>query len=208
METVQLILDYVQGNAMWWGLLMLMLASSIEYVFPPFPGDSVTLVGAMLIPTAGWPAWAVFAAVMIGSMSGAFVDWRFGVWLSHRRERAGSRFLSRPRVKKRLDKIEAKFEKHGAKFLALNRFLPAFRALLFVAAGLARLPIAGVLFWAALSAAAWNMLLLGVGWAVGYNLESLVKFIESYTIVVLGSLAVGLLAWGIFRRVRGLAHSD
>lgn len=202
METVQLILDYAQGQAMWWGLILLGLAAAVEYVFPPFPGDSVTIVGAVLIPTADWPWWAVFAAVMLGSMLGGAGDWWFGTVVANRREGTPGRWLGRPKVKERLDQIVQKFEKHGAKFLALNRFLPAFRALFFVAAGVARLRLGPVLLWAAVSAAAWNALLLAVGWVVGYNLGELVDFVEQYTIVVLGGLAGGVILWSIYRWFR------
>ncbi len=202
METVQFVLDYAQGQGMWWGLLMLTVAAMVEYIFPPIPGDSVILAGAILIPTADWPWWAVFAAVMLGSMLGAAGDWWFGTLVANRRDEGPGQWLSRPKVKKRLDEIVEKFEKHGAKFLALNRFLPAFRALFFVAAGIARLPLREVLLWAAVSAAAWNALLLGVGWLVGYNLEALVRFVEQYTYAVLGGLALVAIVWSIYRWIR------
>lgn len=195
METVEAILAYVEQVPIWWGLCVLMFAAAFEYVFPPFPGDSVTLIGAVLIPTADWPWWAVFAAVMLGSMLGAALDWRVGIWLQERREGERPGFLARPKVSARLSEIVDKFDRHGPKFLALNRFLPAFRALFFVAAGMARLRLKVVLFWAALSAAAWNALVLGVGWAVGYNLETLVGLLEQYTTVAVGLFVAVIVIW-------------
>lgn len=159
------------------------MSAGVEYLFPPFPGDSVTIVGAVLIPTAGWPWWGVFLAVMVGSSAGAMADFALGRWLSGRQGQPGrvGEWLARPSVASRIEAITEKFERHGAWYLALNRFLPAFRSLFFIAAGLAGLPTRSVVLWSAVSAALWNGVLMLVGYAVGYNLEALVMVVERYT---------------------------
>ena len=204
METVQTILQYAQAHSVWWGVLLLTLSAAVEYLFPPFPGDSVTIVGAILIPTAGWPFWAVFAAVMVGSMAGAAVDWWVGTWLAreHGRQTFLHRFVQRENVASRLDKIKQQFDRHGSVYIAANRFVPAFRALFFVAAGMARLDLRRVMLFTGLSAAAWNGALLAVGYLVGYNLDALVDIVSKYTTAVLISLGVLLairLLWGRLR---------
>jgi membrane protein DedA with SNARE-associated domain len=145
---------------------------------------------------------------MIGSMVGGTVDWWFGTLVADRREGAPGRWLSRPGVQERLDSIVDKFERHGAKFLGLNRFLPAFRALFFVAAGIARLRLREVVLWAAVSAAAWNGLLMVVGWSVGYNLESLVQFVEQYTKASLGGVIALAIGWLIYQWIRSQRSSS
>ncbi len=207
METVLRIIAFAKEYGQGWGALIVALGSAIEYVFPPFPGDSVVIAASVLIPTAGWSLWVVFAATMIGSTIGAVGDWRLGIWLADKRkvgdESRVARWLTRPSVTPRYEWVVDKFERHGPKFLAVNRFLPVFRSFFFIAAGLARIPLRSVVFWAMLSAAAWNALLMGVGYLVGHNIETLVSFVQRYTVGVIGVvvlLFVGAKLWSFVRK--------
>ena len=204
MDTLHVIFDYLSGQAIWWGLLVLTASAMIEYVVPPFPGDTVTIVGAVLIPTAGWPWWAVFAAVMLGSTIGAGFDWWLGYWIAENEHRDTwlHRFLERESVEPRVAKLKDQFRKRGSAYIAANRFLPAFRALFFVVAGLTRLPLGRVLFYAAISAAVWNAALLGAGYAVGYNLDELASLVEQYTNIVWGLLGAAVIGWFVFKLIQ------
>jgi membrane protein DedA with SNARE-associated domain len=201
LELVNTIVEYLSGQAVWWGLTLLMLSATIEYVFPPFPGDSVTLVAAILIPTAGWPVAGVFAAVMLGSMIGCAFNWWLGSWVTREPDRDTwlHRWLRRPKVAERMDAIKSQFGRRGAWYIVANRFVPAFRSLFFIAAGIAQMRLWVVLAWAALSAALWNAAILAAGSAVGYNLDVLVSLMEKYTNIFWVVLAIALVLWGIKR---------
>lgn len=190
---------YLSAAPLWWGLLLLGASAMFEYVFPPFPGDTVVLVGAVLIPRAGWPFWAVFAAVMVGTSLGATIDWAVGLWLADNRE--GSTWLhsliARESVSNRIDAVQEQFKKYGPIYLAANRFVPAFRAVFFVAAGLAEIRLWKVLVYGSISAGLWNAALLGAGWAVGYKLEALADLVATYSrwfALAAGVLVAGWLA--------------
>lgn len=204
MADLHVIFDYLSGQAVWWGLLLLTLSAALEYIVPPFPGDTVTVVGAVLIPTANWPLAGVFAAVTLGSVGGAAFDWWVGSWIAKNKEKNTwlHRFLDRDKIRPKVDKLIHQFEKHGSIYIALNRFLPAFRALFFVAAGLARLVLWRVLFFAALSAALWNGLLLGLGYMVGYKIDALADWVDRYTYAVYVGLAIALFVWFAIKIVR------
>lgn len=207
METVNVILEYLSGQAVWWGLILVMLAAAFEYVFPPFPGDSVTLVAAVLIPSADWPVAGVFGAVMLGSVAGCILDWRVGRLLyDHPNGKTWlHRWLQRETVAERIEAIKRQFRKHGSAYIAVNRFVPAFRGLFFIAAGMTGLKIGPVIFWATVSAALWNAAILAVGSAVGYNLDVLVRYLEQYTNVVftVGGIALILwVSWRVYLHVR------
>lgn len=167
------------------GLSVLAASAAIEYVFPPFPGDFVTVLGAVLVTGYGWSFFAVLAAVMLGSVLGAFAAFEVGeVWA--RRRAADPHAVPRPR----LDAIVARFRRHGSAYVVINRFVPGIRGLIFVAAGLAGLPRRSVLFYAAISALLWNLALMGLGVALGANLDALRTWVERYTIAAWIALAV------------------
>jgi membrane-associated protein len=201
------VFDYLSGQTVWWGMVILASSAIIEYVFPPFPGDTITLVGAVLIPKAGWPVWGVFGAVMVGTALGAAIDWRIGIWLAD--HETGDTWLhdwlARERIARKIETVKQQFEKWGSAYLMANRFVPAFRSVFFVAAGLARLPLKTVLLFGCLSAGLWNAALLAGGYAVGYNLQELAAIIDTYAqvfwlgVIVAVALWMAKIIYGVFR---------
>lgn len=185
--------------------LVLALAGAIEYVVPPLPGDTVTLFGAVLAGTAGYSLGLVYGCVTVGAIGGSLVAYAFGLWAG-RNERRWPRWLRGEKTSRRIHTVIARFERNGAAYLAVNRFLPALRAVFFVAAGMAELPLWKVVVFGGLSAAVWNAGILAVGWAVGHNFDRLRSIYEQYTtwsLVVVGLLVLALVArWVWMRRGR------
>ncbi len=177
----QSIIDFLSAGQSAAGLAVLFVSAAVEYIFPPFPGDSVTLFGAFLAATKGWSVPLVFTVVTLGSLVGAALDYALGRRLA---EIPQDRLSGRRRaLMERAQSIVDRFERHGAVYIAVNRFLPGIRALFFVAAGMARLPVGKVILWGAVSAAAWNALIIGAGFAVGKNWDRLLELLRTYTLV-------------------------
>jgi membrane-associated protein len=183
--------------------LILFFASFVEYVFPPFPGDLVVVLGAWYAVhgALSWPA--TFAAVTAGAIAGAWVDYRIGAAVGRRLDR---RLAKRSALSaERLARFEASYRRWGAWLLVANRFLPGFRAFLFVAAGASGIPLREVLVLGGISAALWNAALLAAGGAAARSLPELMALFERYTraawiaIAVAAALALGLVA---VRRLR------
>ena len=177
------------------GLGVLAGSATIEYVFPPFPGDFVTILGAILVTGYGWSLPAVLGAVMLGSIVGAWLAFQLGVVLARRRHKP------RPLI----DAVIERFRRHGSAYVMINRFLPGVRGLVFVAAGLAGMPRGKVLIYAAVSALAWNVVLMVLGASLGANLESLETVVRDYTLaawaVLIGiTLVILLFRWRLRRR--------
>ncbi len=173
--------------------LVLGLGALIEYVFPPFPGDTVVILGGIYAVRGQKPWLLVFAVVTIGSVIGAAIDYWIGCKLRDRIERTphGS-FLGLSHQKIR--EVQEKMQRFGSALILINRFLPAVRAFIFLAAGAARMSFPRVVLLGAVSAMAWNCLLMGLGIAVGGNAERLESLIRNYEIAVYSILAILALA--------------
>lgn len=172
---------------------ILALASLLEYVFPPFPGDTVALAGVFLALRAGYDVVWVYLALNVGAVTGGMSAYGLGRLVAGRRLSRPPRFLRTQQVREALNLALDRFRRHGAWYLALNRFVPALRAVFFLAAGMARLPAWKVALWGLVSAAVWNALLLGAGWLLGDKYEQLASIVETYSTAAIGALAVAAL---------------
>ncbi len=186
---------------------ILFFATFVEYVFPPFPGDLVVVLGAWYAVQGQLSWWATFASVTLGAIAGAWVDYRIGAALGRRLERRVARRSTRS--EERLARFEASYRRWGSLLLVLNRFMPGVRAFVFVAAGTSGIPLRKALLLGGLSAALWNAALLGAGALLAHNVEELVGLVERYTTlawIALVAAALGAAAvWAKRRRAAGAA---
>jgi len=179
--------------------LILFVATLVEYVFPPFPGDLVVVLGAWYAVQGAlsWPAALV--SVTLGAVAGAWIDYRIGAAVGRRIDQRMAR--RSPVTEVRLARFEASYRRWGVWLLLLNRFLPGIRAFLFVAAGASGIPLRKVLLYGGVSAVLWNALLLAAGAFLAHNVDELFLLVERYTRaawIALAAAALGgavLLVW-------------
>ena len=189
------------------GYLALLLAAFIEYVFPPFPGDTVVLLGGVFA-VRGERSWVlVLLVVTLGSICGAAVDYVVGQRLARRFERRADFAERHPHIVA----LQEKMRRRGYWLIAFNRFMPGVRGPLFAAAGAAEMDVRKVMLWGAFSAVLWNAAIMGVGAALGGNLEKLEALLRQYFVVawaVVIAASVLFAAWYVWklRRRPGVAN--
>ncbi|MFN7698553.1 MAG: DedA family protein [Deltaproteobacteria bacterium] len=182
-----------------WAYALLALACLLEYVFPPFPGDSVALFGIFLSVSAGFSVPGTYVALNVGATVGGLLAYGFGRIFADRERRPG--FLRTERSERAIASLEEQYAKHGGLYLLVNRFVPALRAFFFVAAGIARVPPWQVLLYGGASAMLWNALLFALGWLAGESFEVLEGWVARYALVAV-VIALSVLALFVWRRRR------
>jgi membrane protein DedA with SNARE-associated domain len=178
-------------------------AAALEYVFPPFPGDTIVLAGGLLAGQRALPLWATFTAIWLGSVAGTLGSWSIGRFAVHspRVYALVVRFLSEERLKKVVDG----YARHGKWIVLANRFLPGIRSTFIFASGLAGVPVRIVLLYGGLSALLWNGLLVFVGYLVGQNLERMMALLKAYATVayvIVGCALAFFAGRALWRRLR------
>jgi membrane protein DedA with SNARE-associated domain len=186
----EFLIEFIRSENSLAGLAIIAASAMIEYLVPPFPGDTLTLFAAVLITGHGWSFFAVFGSVMAGSLAGSMATFYLGGWLRRRRAREPA-----PEKDTMVVRLVVKFQRHGSAYLVLNRFLPGVRALFFVAAGMAGMRPAAVLFYSALSAALWNLAVIAAGSAVGANFDTLLGWVRRYTTIMWVIISAIVLLW-------------
>ena len=192
-----------------WLPVALGLASLVEFVLPPFPGDTVVLAGSVLAAAGRAPAWWVLLMCLAGSVAGAAIDYAIGARLRRRLARGdGLGWWERWLPPDRRSALEAAYRRHGDWLVLTNRLVPVSRAFVFVFAGMAGLPAGRTMVLGAISAAVWNGLLMAVAWWAGGRLdriEALLSRLGDWSGSTVAALMVagGLVwAWRAWRRRR------
>jgi len=189
-------LHTLEHGPQYWAYALVVAAVAIEYIFPPVPGDTVALFAVALAVRAQLSWVLVYLSMTLGALLGGLAAWGFGVWLANHEESWPS-FLKTPGATRALDAVRRGYDRHGAMYLVANRFLPALRAFFFVGAGVSRMNVGPVIVFGGISAALWNALLMGIGYAVGSNWDVLRDLAERYavaTLILVVIAVVGVIA--------------
>jgi len=157
--------------------LTLGLAAALENIVPPIPADVVVLFGGMLAGQGAANLWLVFAAVWICNVAGALLVYFFG-------RRYGSSFFDgrwgrlvlKPQQLRQLDDF---YRRYGVRVIFVSRFLPMFRAVVPVFAGVARVGFWRTAVPMAAASALWYGFILYLGAAAGRNWQEIVQTLSA-----------------------------
>jgi membrane protein DedA with SNARE-associated domain len=184
-----------------WAYLVLFISAFVENVFPPIPGDTVTILGAYLVGTGSLNFWGVYLATTSGSILGFMCIYGFAFWVEWKIiEKYQPKWLSRTKI----DKVETWFHDYGYWIILFNRFLSGARSVISIVAGLSKMRVFPVFTLALISCAIWNGGLIYLGSVVGKNWEEIVSFLQLYNrtviIAIIIVLIIFVLRWFIKTR--------
>jgi len=191
-------LELMQTNAVFLVYVMLFFGSGIEYVFPPFPGDTVLLFGAFLSGLGDIPLIWAFAAATAGSFLGSMGIYAFGATKGRKYFlKKNLRFFDAARVQS----LENMYRRRGGAIIIVNRFIPAFRTFFFIAAGIAKMPPIRVAVYSFASILLWNVLIAGLGYRAGSDWDALKGYLDTYSRAVLAGVAILILGYVAYRLI-------
>jgi membrane protein DedA with SNARE-associated domain len=205
--TPEEIFQYIDPEFSYLGLGILSTCAMIEYIFPPFPGDTVLLFAAFLIGVKGWSPISVILGITCGGLIGASGHYYLGRVIYPKRRSLPSRKLGF-RVREKIEFVLEKLRRHGMIYIVINRFVPGVRGVFFIATGMARLPIYKVLGYGAISALLWNIMILSIGYGVGYSWSKLEGFVSSYLKIGGGILGVVIVISFVYFSLRSFRRKQ
>lgn len=155
--------------------LALGIAAALENLVPPVPADVTILFGAFLAGQGAVDPLGVFLVVWLSNVAGALfvyaLGWRYGVRFF--RGRLGG-WLLRPGQLQALTQL---YQRRGIAVVFLSRFLPMFRAVVPVFAGVAHLRPGRTIAAIASASAVWYGTLVLLGSSAGANWEELLALL-------------------------------
>ncbi len=189
-------LQYLQQVDPLWAYFILFLSAFVENVFPPIPGDTVTVIGAYLVGRGFLDYWGVFLSTTLGSIAGFMTIYGIAFWLEWK---IFERYQFKWFTGSNIERVQTWFRRWGYWVVLANRFLSGARSVISLVAGLSRMRPLPVFAMALLSCAFWNGMLIYLGSSVGKNWEEVVAFIKQYNQIVLVGILLLLVSYLVYR---------
>lgn len=180
-----------------WGVGLLTL---VETIFPPIPSEIVLPLAGFLTQTGQMNFILVWITSTLGAYIGALVLYWLGAALGLERS---IRWLSKlPLVdRKDFEKAANWFSRHGRKAVFFGRLLPGIRSVVSLPAGAAKMNLVTFSVFTIAGSALWNVLLLGLGAALGTQYALIDQHSHYLDSIVIGAIAA-LILWLVIRRAR------
>jgi len=193
-ELTQWLVETVLGLG-YAGIFILM---TVESSFVPFPSEVVLVPAGYLIAQGQMHPFLVLFAALLGSLTGALVNYYLALSLGLPLLRRYGRYVLIS--EKSLERLDGFFEAHGPISTFSGRLLPGIRQLISIPAGLARMPLAPFLAYTALGAGLWSLILISAGYLIGENEALLKAYLKEATAVVLSLVVLLVVTYSYYVR--------
>jgi membrane protein DedA with SNARE-associated domain len=172
--------------------IIVSLSAFIENIFPPFPSDTITLVGAFLAGRGELGYMQLYLSVIIGGLAGAMVLYYLG---RSKGRRFFIRYDSYYLKLENMHKIERLFKKWVDPILIVSRFMAGVRSVVALTAGIGNVPVSRMIIFTLISFCLWYAILIGGMFLLKSNWQKLVEFIRSYNVILVVVSALVIMAW-------------
>jgi len=178
---LEALFNFIEQSPAWLVFLTVFLASYIENIFPPIPGDTILIFGAYLVGHGNLSFSMAMATTLLGSVLGFLtlyvVGYKYGRGFMYSQQQTWFSPNS-------LQRVEDLFETWGYGVVFINRFLAGLRSVVGLFSGIGKLNVFKVILLSTLSSLLWNGTLLWLGSTIGENWEQIGVYLKRYNTVV------------------------
>jgi membrane protein DedA with SNARE-associated domain len=190
------------------GYVGLFLMIALENVFPPIPSEIVLPLAGFLTGQGRMNFVGAVLAATLGSLAGALILYYAGYVFGESRVRALVHRWGKWAMVSvdDIDKASAWFDHHDREAVLIGRLFPVVRSLISIPAGIRRMAMGRFLLYTAVGSAVWNTTLIGIGWILGDNWESVEEYVGYLQYLVILAVLVAV-AWFVATRLRQRARN-
>lgn len=183
------------------GYLGVAFLVALESVFPPIPSEIVLPFAGFVASDGDASLVGMIAAATLGSLIGAWTLYGISAWIGPLRLHA---FVARYGGWFRLTiddvaRAERWFDRRADVAVLIGRCVPLIRSLVSIPAGFRRMPLGRFTVLTLIGSLVWNTALIGAGYVLRDNWESVVPWIDVLQYLVIAAV-VAALGWYAWRR--------
>jgi len=187
--------EFILNLIAWGGYFGIFLLMALENIIPPIPSEVIMGLGGMAVARGDM---AIVPLVLIGT-AGTTVGNYFWYFLGRRIGYERFRpFITRygrwlTLEWRDVETMHRIFLKHGHWIVFVFRFMPAFRTIISLPAGMTRMTLGKFFIWTFAGSLIWNSVLAGAGLLLGSRFEELSRFVGPVVIATIALVVVAYL---------------
>lgn len=182
----------------YWGIAFLM---ALENIFPPIPSEVIMGLGGMAVARGRMELGWLIGAGTIGTVAGNYVWYAIGRHFGYQGLRPfvdrWGRWLTLEWED--VERINRYFHDRGGWVVFVFRFMPTFRTMVSLPAGMSRMPLWRFLLWTAAGSAIWNTVLAVAGMILDRRFAMLDRIVgplaAGITVVIIGYYIYRVATW-------------
>ncbi|MDR6852818.1 membrane protein DedA with SNARE-associated domain [Sphingomonas sp. BE123] len=187
--------EFILNLIAWGGYIGIFILMTLENVFPPIPSEVIMGLGGMAVARGDMDMTPLLIVATLGTTFGNMFWYGVGRWIGIARlkpfvERHG-RWLTL--TWDDVEKLNAFFHRHGGWVVFFFRFLPTFRTMISLPAGMAKMGLPRFLLATFVGSAIWNAVLAYAGLLLGSRFQELQVYVGPVAVV---TTAAVVLVWG------------
>jgi membrane protein DedA with SNARE-associated domain len=187
----EIILDLIARG----GYVGIFLLMALENVFPPIPSEVIMGLGGMAVARGDMDVVPLVAWATAGTTAGNYWWYWVGRRVGYERFRP---FIERHGRWLTLnwddvEKLHRFFVKRGGSVVFVFRFLPTFRTMVSLPAGMTCMPLGRFLVWTFAGSAIWNTILAYAGILLGRRFEAIDRYVGPAAIALTVAMVIGYL---------------
>jgi len=184
--------DFIIDLTAWGGYFGIFVLMILENVFPPIPSEVIMGLGGIAVARGQMEALPLIAVGTAGTVVGNYFWYalgrRFGyLGLKPWVDRYG-RWLTVDWHE--VERLHAFFKRHGDWIVFVFRFMPAFRTIISLPAGMTCMRHWRFLLWTAAGSSIWNCFLVAGGYYLGANFRELDRFVGPAAIAFMAGVVL------------------
>ncbi|MER7798206.1 DedA family protein [Microbacterium sp. NPDC096154] len=176
------------------------VAIAAENLFPPIPSEAILPLAGLSASRGSFALWEAILWATVGSVVGALVLYGIGRLFGLDRLRRIAGRLPLVKVED-VDRTVDWFHRHGGKAVFFGRFVPIFRSLISIPAGVVKMPVWHFVLLTGLGSLIWNTIFVLVGWFLGEQWHIVEQYMDVFQNIVIVAVVLAV-AWFVFIRVR------
>ncbi len=184
--------EFILNLIAWGGYVGIFILMTLENVFPPIPSEVIMGLGGMAVARGDMDMTPLLIVATLGTTAGNMVWYGVGRWIGIARlkpfvDRYG-RWLTL--TWDEVEQLNRFFNRHGLWVVFFFRFLPTFRTMISLPAGMAKMGMPRFLAATFIGSAIWNAVLAYAGLLLGSRFEELQVYVGPVAIVTTAAVVV------------------
>ena len=186
--------EFILNLIAWGGYIGIFILMTLENVFPPIPSEVIMGLGGMAVARGDMDMTPLLIVATLGTTLGNVFWYGVGRWIGIARlkpfvDRHG-RWLTM--TWDDVEKLNHFFHRHGGWVVFVFRFLPTFRTMISLPAGMAKMGMPRFLLATFVGSAIWNAVLAYAGLLLGSRFEELQVYVGP---VAIGTSVLVVAVW-------------